>query len=56
MIEAGSTSKYDLILHVYEESDILKLSMEYNTDVYRMETIERLLEFYITMLEGVVEH
>ncbi|WP_434750413.1 condensation domain-containing protein [Paenibacillus amylolyticus] len=56
MIEAGSTSKYDLILHVYEESDILKLRMEYNTDVYRMETIERLLEFYITMLEGVVEH
>lgn len=56
MIEAGSTSKYDLILHVYEESDILRLRMEYNTDVYRMETIERLLEFYITMLEGVVEH
>ncbi|MFX3646300.1 MAG: condensation domain-containing protein [Paenibacillus sp.] len=56
MIEAGSTSKYDLILHVYEQSDILRLRMEYNTDLYRMETIERLLQFYITMLEGVVEH
>ncbi|WP_458464352.1 condensation domain-containing protein [Paenibacillus sp.] len=56
MIEAGNTSKYDLILHVYEESDILRLRMEYNTDLYRTETIERLLQFYITMLEGVVEH
>ncbi|MFS0871458.1 condensation domain-containing protein [Paenibacillus xylanilyticus] len=56
MIEAGNTSKYDLILHVYEESDILRLRMEYNTDLYRMETMHRLLQFYLTMLEGVVEH
>ncbi|SFS57804.1 condensation domain-containing protein [Paenibacillus sp. 453mf] len=55
-IETGDTSKYDLILHVYEESDVLKLRMEYNTDLYRRETIERLLDFYTTILEGVVDY
>ncbi|UHA73335.1 condensation domain-containing protein [Paenibacillus sp. 481] len=55
-IEAGDTAKFDLILHVYEEADTLRLRMEYNTDLYKKETIERLLNFYTTILEGVVEH
>ncbi|MBG9792660.1 hypothetical protein ABD76_09195 [Paenibacillus dendritiformis] len=56
VIETGNTAKYDLILHVYEDTDFLRLRMEYNTDLYKEDTIERLLDFYITMLEGVVEH
>ncbi|GAK39366.1 condensation domain-containing protein [Paenibacillus urinalis] len=55
-IETGNTAKYDLIMHVYEESDVLKLRMEYNTDLYRRETIERLLDYYTTILEGVVDY
>ena len=55
-IEAGDTAKYDLILHVYEDEEHLKLCLEYSTDLYRRSTAERFLEYYRTILEGVVEH
>lgn len=55
-IEAGDTAKYDLILHVYEQPGHLEIRLEYSTDLYTGETAERFLEFYKTILEGVVEH
>ncbi len=54
-IEAGDTAKYDLILHVYEDEDQFRLRLEYSTDLYAKSTAERFLEYYRTILEGVVE-
>lgn len=52
----SETSKYDLILHVYEEQDTFLLQLEYNTDLFRESTMSRFLDHYQLLVKGVVQN
>ncbi len=55
-MEASTESaKFDLMLVTSEDDDgALKCLMEYNTDLFQGETIERMLRHYETLLEAIV--
>jgi len=48
------TAKFDLLLLVREQDDALLCVMEYNSDLFDGETIERMLGNYATLLESIV--
>jgi amino acid adenylation domain-containing protein len=48
------TSNFDLTLTMVEEAKGLNATAEYNTDLFKAETIERLLQHLQTLLEGAV--
>lgn len=48
------TAKFDLLLLVREQDDALLCVMEYNSDLFDGETIERMLNNYATLLESIV--
>ncbi|HEX6292323.1 MAG TPA: amino acid adenylation domain-containing protein, partial [Herpetosiphonaceae bacterium] len=52
-IERG-TSKFDLMLSARETADGLRLSFEYRTDLFQLETIARLAEHFAVVLAGLV--
>src|SRR5689334_15477774 len=49
-----STSKFDMTLSVREEGGELELSLEYRTELFNPERMQRLLQHYRTLLEGMV--
>ena len=49
------TSKFDLTLFATEIAGELKLTFEYNTDIFDAARIERMLEHFSTLLAGVVQ-
>jgi amino acid adenylation domain-containing protein len=51
---AGGTAKFDLTLFTREESDGLRASVEYSTDLFDDTTISRLLGHFETLLRGIV--
>ncbi|RCJ37306.1 hypothetical protein A6770_40260 [Nostoc minutum NIES-26] len=50
----SSTAKFDLTLFVEEENSGLKASFEYNTDLFEVATIERMVGHLQTLLSGIV--
>jgi non-ribosomal peptide synthetase component F len=48
------TAKFDLILYAEENSDGLLFTMEYDTDLFDAETIDRMLRHLQTLVEGIV--
>ncbi|MCB9251757.1 MAG: non-ribosomal peptide synthase/polyketide synthase, partial [Flavobacteriales bacterium] len=48
-------SKFDLSVHIRVTNKGLRLSAEYSTDLFKAETISRMLEHYRTILERVTE-
>ena len=48
------SSKVDFTLTIEETEDGLSGSMVYNTDLFEMDTIERLVKHFQTLLEGIV--
>ena len=48
------TSKFDLTLFMWEESEGLRAVFEYNTDLSETATIKRMLAHFQTLLEGIV--
>jgi amino acid adenylation domain-containing protein len=50
----STTAKFDLTLDITEEADGLHASLEYNTDLFAPETINRLLAHFEVLLGGVV--
>ncbi len=54
-IDSG-TSKFDLTLFVRERGGALQAVVEYNTDLFDAETIQRMLGHYQTLLEGIVSN
>ncbi|MCG3161077.1 MAG: Linear gramicidin synthase subunit D [Acidobacteria bacterium] len=48
------TANFDLTLTMVEEARGLSAAAEYNTDLFEAATIERLLQHFQTLLEGVV--
>ncbi|MDX2089329.1 MAG: amino acid adenylation domain-containing protein, partial [Kofleriaceae bacterium] len=54
-IDLGTTtSKFDLTLLIVERSDSVTCAVELNTDLFDVRTIERMLEQFQTLLEGIV--
>jgi amino acid adenylation domain-containing protein len=53
--ERGS-SKFDLTLNIWEKTDGLRVAFEYNTDLFKPDTIQRLLGHFRTLLEGAVRN
>jgi len=47
-------SVFDLTLFAYDEQQEFKLIFEYNTDIFEAATIERILEHYVNLFEGIV--
>ena len=48
-------SNFDLTFNVDEHADRLDLSLVFNTDLFNVDTIERMLDAYVTLLKGIVE-
>ncbi len=48
------TSKFDLALFMWEESEELKVTLEYSTDLFEAETITRMLGHFQNLLGGIV--
>ncbi|RKH18898.1 amino acid adenylation domain-containing protein [Corallococcus sp. CA047B] len=51
---AQTVAKFELTLFLEETADGLKGSLEYNTDLFDAETVERLAGHYQTLLKGIV--
>ncbi|MBX2998050.1 MAG: amino acid adenylation domain-containing protein [Caldilineaceae bacterium] len=47
-------SKFDLMLSLSEDSDLLQGHMQYNADLFDHSTIERMLSHFQTLLQGIV--
>ena len=47
------TSKFDLAMFTYDEPDGLKVAVEYSTDLFERDRIERLLGHFRMLLEGI---
>ncbi|HET8887656.1 MAG TPA: non-ribosomal peptide synthase/polyketide synthase [Candidatus Angelobacter sp.] len=50
----SSTAKFDLTLGVVEDGGTFKASLEYNTDLFEPDTAQRMVDHYLTLLEGIV--
>jgi len=50
----NGTSKFDLTLDLKETSEGIKGGIEYNTDLFKAETITRMLGHFQALLEGIV--
>src|SRR5262249_45906121 len=53
IVETG-TAKFDMTLAAREEDGELELSLEYRTELFNPERMQRLLRHYRTLLEGMV--
>ncbi|KAA8746362.1 non-ribosomal peptide synthetase [Paenibacillus sp. UASWS1643] len=51
MIQEHTVAKFDLTLHVFERSEALLVYFEYNTDLFRLETIQRFMKYFERLLE-----
>jgi amino acid adenylation domain-containing protein len=51
---SNNTSKYDLSLIAEESTESINLKIEYNSNLYKEETIHRLLKDYITIVENAI--
>ncbi len=56
MILDSGTSKFDLTLSIRKRGEALQAIIEYSTDLFDEETIERMLGHYQKLLEGIVSH
>lgn len=52
----NKTSKFDLILNVFEDENGLHCKIEYNTDLFEAATIERFGRHYQTLLTSIVQN
>src|SRR5439155_10144817 len=51
-----TTSKFDLTLEVEEQTDGLRASFEYNTDLFAPATMQRMLGHFQNLLTAIVAH
>jgi aspartate racemase len=49
-----TTAKFDLTLNIEENGDILICNWEYNTDLFRSDTITRMAEHFLILLEAII--
>ncbi len=49
-----ATSKFDLVFHFADYKDFLYININYNTDIYSAETIQRMLAHFIGLTEALL--
>ncbi len=49
----GDTAKFDLTLYMTDMGDSVGAFTEYNTDLFDRATVERMMDHYLTLLEGM---
>ena len=49
-------AKFDLTLELEEIKDVLKCKLEYNTDLFKKDTVSRIITYYLRVLETVVDN
>ncbi|MDZ8257279.1 non-ribosomal peptide synthetase [Nostoc sp. ChiQUE01b] len=49
-----SATKLDINLNIFQTDNELLVELEYNTDLFDSQTIQRWLRHYVTLLEGIV--
>ncbi len=54
IVSESRAAKLDLILSISEDAGTLHCALEYNTDLFKAATIERLAGHFRTILEGIV--
>jgi amino acid adenylation domain-containing protein len=52
----NKTSKFDLIFNALESENGVSFKVEFNTDLYRPETIRRMIGHYTTILKSVIRN
>lgn len=52
----STQSKYDLVFNFLENDSTLQLKLEFSTSLFKKETIERMLERYITIIKTIVNN
>ena len=52
-VSASRAAKLDLILSITEDVGVLRCALEYNTDLFKAATVERLAAHFRTLLEGI---
>ncbi|MDQ1354370.1 MAG: iturin family lipopeptide synthetase, partial [Acidobacteriota bacterium] len=52
----NKTSKFDLTLIVMEVEEKLQLMFEYSTKLFKRETVERFIVYFVNIIQGVVEN
>ena len=50
----NKTTKFDLILNVTDGEEALKCKLEYNTDLFLPQTMDRFIGHYLTLLQEIV--
>ncbi|MGF9916646.1 amino acid adenylation domain-containing protein [Paenibacillus ehimensis] len=49
-------TQVDLLLNIHQQDDAMEMRLEYNTDLFRRETVRHLMELYVNLLRKLVEH
>jgi amino acid adenylation domain-containing protein len=52
----GHSAKFELTLVMMQRGEVLEGTLDYNTDLFETETMERLLKHYQNLLQGVMEN
>src|SRR6185369_17277742 len=52
----GRNAKFELMLVMMQQGEVLEGTLDYNTDLFAAETMERLLKHYQNLLQAVVEN
>jgi amino acid adenylation domain-containing protein/non-ribosomal peptide synthase protein (TIGR01720 family) len=50
------TARFDLVFNIWEGSSSFHIGLEYCTDLFKEETIHRILQHYITILEQITKN
>ncbi len=53
---AGTTSTFDIAFYIYEVADRLSVKLQYNRDLFRKSTMERMLENFQVLLNGISDN
>lgn len=51
-----ATSKFDLMIHFSEKEDELNATFEYNTQLFKKDTIERFFDYFINIIDQVQQN
>ncbi|KEQ27657.1 non-ribosomal peptide synthetase [Paenibacillus tyrfis] len=49
-------TQVDLLLNIHQQDNAMEMRLEYNTDLFRRETVRHLMELYVNLLRKLVEH
>ncbi|MCP4927635.1 MAG: amino acid adenylation domain-containing protein [Gammaproteobacteria bacterium] len=48
------TAKFDIMFFVFDTNDSLSVRLEYNTDLFEADTVERMIDHFETLLTGII--